>query len=246
MYYVDQTLPEGALLRDEVPSLSAKITATNALWYSAERPFRCSNPDSLAPRSGTLSAHPTKANASGISYTDTPMQTLVFNKKHHGGLWVEEATANANCFTFAVIYLSHRKEAKTLLTVNSQNTEDYIFLSEQDGTLLFKNDANILEVSTPIEPHNGYALVIGGFSEGQLFLQQNGGDVVTSPAKTLPFSGPADLFIGCRSHRSGILKTLGESRVSDVFFWSGTNHLCEPDAVLQNITKYWREVINGL
>ena len=32
-------------------------------------------------------------------------------------------------------------------------------------------------------------------------------------------SGPADLFIGCRSHREGLPKTLGDGHIAQVFFW---------------------------
>jgi hypothetical protein len=30
---------------------------------------------------------------------------------------------------------------------------------------------------------------------------------------------PADLYIGCRSNRSGLHKTLGAARIHDLIFW---------------------------
>jgi len=48
----------------------------------------------------------------------------------------------------------------------------------------------------------------------------------------------ADLFIGCRSHRKGILKTLGTSVVHDVLIW--LDHAASTPAALEQVARTCR------
>lgn len=50
-------------------------------------------------------------------------------------------------------------------------------------------------------------------------LQVNDDPVMEASGKVPVLGGAAELFIGCRSHRSGLAKTLGSARISDVIYW---------------------------
>jgi hypothetical protein len=55
---------------------------------------------------------------------------------------------------------------------------------------------------------------------------------------------PADFFIGCRSNRAGLAKTLGTSRLHEVLFWPDRALLgaAEPEdrAALEALRRHFR------
>ena len=109
---------------------------------------------------------------------------------------------------------------RSLLTLNMAARRNYVFLAEADGQILFKTQDNSGSVALPLGPRDiGPRWLVAGFSDGRFWLARGGDAPVVAKATRHEIGGPADLFIGCRSHRQGLLKTLGAGVISDVIFW---------------------------
>ena len=74
-----------------------------------------------------------------------------------------------------------------------------IFMTESEGQLLAKDKLSTVEVRLPVPKGRGAKLAVLAFDGRRLRLGLG--------------------FIGCRSNRSGLTKTLGQSRLHEVLFW---------------------------
>lgn len=192
---------------------------------------------------GAVEAVTTEPNAGQSRFDPGPPDALVFEEGKHCGFVLPAFAPEVSRFTAAVIYRSVG-EAKTLLSVSTGQTNNLIFLSESEGQLLLKDRENTVEVSLPLAALGDRArLVMIGFDGRELSLDC-GGRRASAKGALPGLAHPADLFIGCRSNRAGLLKTLGTSRLHEVVFWPDRALLGSPEATdveaLAALTRYFR------
>jgi hypothetical protein len=84
--------------------------------------------------------------------------------------------------------------------------------------LLAKDRQNTVEVSLPLARARGAKLALLGF-DGRSLRLGLGAARAEAGGRVPGMAHPADFFIGCRSNRAGLAKTLGASRLHEVLFW---------------------------
>jgi len=99
-------------------------------------------------------------------------------------------------------------------------------------------------VALPLVPGPRAKLVILDFDGRSLRLEMDGRTAEVAAIKVPGLAHQADFFIGCRSNRAGLAKTLGQSRLHEVLFWPdrallGTQ---EPEdrAALEALRRHYR------
>lgn len=217
MLILDADLPEAALLGAEAPALAAALSAVGGSWYQAAPDWMALDGEAIAewrPRAGQGLALPAQPNRGNGKLTPAGLRLIPAT---NCGFCIADAAADAADFSFAVLCQPGAEELRTLLTLNLQDARNYLFLSHQSGQVAFKSQSDSGEVSLPMPP--GRALLIAGFSRGRFFLRAGGEVAQSATPPDTAITGPADLFIGCRSHREGLPKTLGDGHIAQVFFW---------------------------
>jgi hypothetical protein len=126
----------------------------------------------------------------------------------------------------AVIYKPSEEEAaKTLLTVNTayaggENDANYLFLSDGGDFFTVKDVRGSVEITAPVTSSpDGLRMAIVTLVGDRLAVAENLEQPTVIQGADAGMRSAADLFIGCRSHRNGLKKTLGESTILEVFFW---------------------------
>jgi hypothetical protein len=98
--------------------------------------------------------------------------------------------------------------------------------AEKDGHVSWQDQKDQSAITMPAPKGGGWVVV--GFDAGRLSMSVAGDGMkfskpmiseVSKQEVAVDFSGACDVFIGCRSHRKGILKTLGVSRIHDLLLW---------------------------
>jgi len=223
--YLDADLPPAVLVDRAAPALAALMAGVGGIWCDARHSDLERDADGVVrvwhPRQGTTPAMPAAPNK---GHSRLGPQGLLLNTGVNCGFALEGAVPDAACLSFAVLYHSGGADIRTLLSVNLHAAKNYLFLYEQEGTLGLKDQANNGTLERPAAGA-GIKLVTGGLSDRRLFLRQNTGPVQSVAVPGLEMAGTADLFIGCRSHRDGLLKTLGQGAIAAVFLWPGLNVL---------------------
>lgn len=236
--YVDVDLPDRVLLQEtplpDLPKAAATLhpNDADAVWYRG-----CDSAMTLDPngaiavwtpenRLGTV-ARPAEPNLGNARLA--PQGGVAFIRELNGGFAIDAALVDAEEFCFAVRVTSPEGQARTLVTVNPPDGDNYLFLSEKDGLLEWRDDAGSVEATLPAP--GGAFWVVVGYDQGKISLTAaKPGAKFPAPKTSLDasealaraLSGASDLFIGCRSHRKGIVKTLGHSVIHDVLFWLDT------------------------
>lgn len=217
MLILDADLPEAALLGAEAPALAAAITSAGGSWYQAAPEWLTLDGQAITewrPRAGQAPALPAQPNR---GHARLGPDGLRLTPGTNCGFCVADVAADAADFSFAVLCQPGAEELRTLLTLNLQDARNYLFLSHQSGQVAFKSQSDSGEVSLAMP--EGPNLLIAGFSRGRFFLRAGGEVAQSATPPDTAITGPADLFIGCRSHREGLPKTLGDGHVAQVFFW---------------------------
>jgi hypothetical protein len=130
----------------------------------------------------------------------------------------------------AVIYRpGDDKEAQSVLTLNcdisgnSDKAKDpppYLFIKDNGDFLNVKDTKEAVEIVAPIaESSRKDRLLIVSLSGNELALSQNLDPAVVEHGRDTGMHGAANLYIGCRSDRRGLVKTLGSSIIREVIFW---------------------------
>ncbi|AMY68551.1 hypothetical protein AKL17_1295 [Frigidibacter mobilis] len=187
-------------------------------WYQASAEWLTLDDGTITewrPRAGQGLALPAQPNR-GNARLDLAGLRLV--PASNCGFCVADAAADAADFSFAVLCHPGVEELRTLLTLNLQGAKNYLFLSHQAGQVSFKSQSDSGEVSLPM-PSGAPVLLVAGFSRGRFFLRAGAEAAQSATPPDTTITGPADLFIGCRSHREGLPKTLGDGHIAQVFFW---------------------------
>lgn len=231
-YFVDLELPEAALLKRDGGAQSSAPAARapsdcGAIWYRGQAGAMAY--DSAGRIQSWMSeagetAYPVRPNQGGGGVH--PSGGMAFETGINGGFVLEDALPQTGAFTCAVRFESPGGEARTLVTINPKDQDNYLFLSEKNGEITWQGQKGMGMVECPGQ--RGAVWALASFSHGQLCLTVAAEGVPFPPALSAradgpglaeSLSGPSDLFIGCRSHRKGILKTLGQSRIHDVLLW---------------------------
>ena len=248
MIELDCVLPPGCLC-DDTALLASQLQDAGALWLRADPASFELDGDAVqgwndrARRRCALPAQPNRGNARLAPPDGLGRQALETRSQTNCGLVLPGVTQDATRCTMAVI---HRPQpgaaARTLLTLNTRyhQAEDeaeagYLYLSD-DGEQLVAIDTDTdesLALTCPDRPDPDgpprARLAIMGIAGQRLGLMRDGGAMVEITASAPPRrQGTADLFIGCRSHRKGLHKTLGETHLLEVIFWPGL-YLPDPE-----------------
>lgn len=229
-YFVDLEVPKAVLLPEEpVAAQPIHPNACGAVWYKADEAYLICNDTGTVqqwlPQEGVgETAIPSKPNTDNLRLSTA--RGLQFEREVNAGMVIKNALVGPSQFSCAVRYTSDTGDARTLLTVNPTDYYTYLFLTEKDGRIRWQDQKDQSDVSVPA-PRNGGWIVVG-FDAGKLSLTAaSKGDDFGKPVHNNEpntelansFSGANDIFVGCRSHRKGILKTLGSSRLHDLLLW---------------------------
>jgi hypothetical protein len=252
-YFVDIEVPEAVLLSDSV--VVQKLVHPNtsgAVWYRADEASLASNDEGVVqkwlPQEGLGEvAVPVKPNADHLRLSLDG--GLNFEREVNAGLVVKNALIDPTKFSCAIRYSSNFGDARTLLTINPNDHDTYLFLSEKDGHISWQDQKDQSAVTIPAPKGGGWIVV--GFDAGKLSLSVAcEGESFGKPSFSeglkhevaVDFSGANDVFIGCRSHRKGILKTLGVSRIHDLLIWVDQD-LCGGDHdVLHSVCRHCENI----
>jgi len=222
MLHLTQALPPGALIGAEAEALAATLPATNAIWFRAAEASVLLESGKITgwqDSTATRRAVPTEQNTGNSRFDPATPAAFLCQTTTHCGFVLDAPLRDGRCFSAAVIYTSPKGEARTLLSLSTGQTNNLIFLSESEGHLVAKDRDSTVVVSLPVPPgHHPPRLAIISFTGRDLSLSFQG-NTVTATGRVPAMDTPAEVFIGCRSNRPGLTKTLGQSRLHDVLIW---------------------------
>ena len=250
---IAKRLPAGALLGPERDALLAALAAQNASWFTALSAKIEAEGDGKAvwvtgwsSITTEAKAIPTRPNDKGGRFDpDGSNPAMCFRAGQHCGYSADGIAPTAERFTVAVIYQSEDQDGRTLFSVAGAEKSNMLFANESSGALAVLDREGSLRLKCDAPPNGSrYALLVVSYESGKLRVSVNGGPPEEANGKVPGLEGAAELFIGCRNHRSGLAKTLGSSRISDVFFWPEMA-LLRPadmplDPVLAMLEDFWR------
>lgn len=223
----DQAVPQSLLL-DPLPSgYTDRFEDSGALWFCSEPTLFSAKPGSQETpswwgRCGVKTAHPAKPNNgnSTLAVADK-VHCLKFTERVNCGYVIPEALRAQGPFSIAIIYApSGTNEPRTLFTINPWDKGNYAFLSERDNAIEFNDDQGSFALSHPLKTAgDGFRLVVLSYDGAQFSLVVEGLGAISQQSLQPKKDRQCDLFVGCRSHRDGILKTLGDFLLADVFVW---------------------------
>lgn len=252
-FFVDVEVPDAVLLSENTgvcPSLHPN--ECDAVWYRGDLGSVTCDKDGAvqewSPQNGLgMVAVPVKPNQNSLRIASGG--GLQFDREVNSGLVIGEALIEAAQFSCAVRFSSQLGDARTLLTINPTDRDNYLFLAEKDGRVNWQDQNETVSLSLPSPKGGGW--IIAGFDKGKLSLSvaDEGQDCAKAidtkfynAELSQDFDGINDVFIGCRSHRKGILKTLGTSCLHDVLLWIDQD-FCNTDLVrLQSIFRHCENI----
>lgn len=225
MISLDFELPEAALVSlQETPAVAGLPNGT--IWWRSDRAAFTTAADSDVVTAWTAGEHaaiPTDPNTgNGTLTTHGTHLGLRCQTGFHCGLVTPEIFADARRASIAIRYFSSG-EARTLLTLNlggmtrRSDSENYLFVSETGGVVTVKDDAGLAELTLAKPTKTGWRTILVSVDDRQIAATDLTGPAQTATAPKTILSGPARLFIGCRNQRPKLLKTLGQSVISDVW-----------------------------
>jgi hypothetical protein len=246
MLKLDQCLPLGALLGREGDQLAGLLAASGAIWFHASAESVRWQGDRITgwrSRDGAGMAETTVPNQGGTRFA-AEIAALRLTKGSHCGLSLRQASSGADCFTAAVIYATPTEDARSLLAVNTGAANNMIFLSDAEGEVTAKDRSGGVTATLPARRLGARPrLAMFSLSAQGVFLRA-GGKTTLAQGRVLAMDAPADLFIGCRSDRPGLTKTLGGADIHDVIFWPNRAVLAQQDpsdaVVLEALDRYLR------
>ena len=220
MLEIAARLPPGALIGGDDQALAQALLRTGgARFVAREADILWANGSITGWRESHMAIEAAVAgpNTGNSRFVAGPPSAMVCAEGLNCGFALQGFAPEVEAFTVAVIYRSEG-EAKTLASVFTGQSHNMIFLTEGDGVILAKDKMNSVELSLPVPAGKGAKLVLLGFDGRGLWLLA--GDAEVSVRGAVPdLAHQADFFIGCRSNRGGLAKTLGASRLHEVLFW---------------------------
>lgn len=224
-------LPPGALVGGEDAHLAQAVLATGgARFIARDADFVRTEGRITGWRDSVLAVEAGAAGPNGGNsrFDPGPPGALICQDGVNCGFTLPGFAPEVEAFTVAVIYRS-QGDARTLASIFTGQTNNMIFLAEAEGRILAKDRAGVVEAALPLVQGNAAKLVILAFSGRTLRLEMDGREAVAS-GDVPGLAHQADFFIGCRSNRVGLAKTLGQSRLQEVLFWPDRALLGSVDA----------------
>lgn len=220
MLEIAMKLPPGALIGGEDPLLSQLVLRSGGARFIARAEDIVRSGEAITGwRESRMAVEAVAAGPNGGNsrFEAGPPGALVCQEGVNCGFTLPGFAPEVEAFTVAVIYRSDG-EAKTLASVFAGQAHNMIFLTESEGQLLAKDKLSTVEASLPVPQGRGVKLALLGYDGRTLRLSL--GDAVAEVGGKVPgLAHPADFFIGCRSNRGGLAKTLGQSLLHEVLFW---------------------------
>ncbi len=239
-------LPSAVLVGGEAAALCDELAPLDATWFTA-RPAHVeaqgAEITAWSAQNGKR-AVPIVPNSGNSRFCTSPPAGFVFQTGVHCGLSLRHIAPSAAQFSVAVRYSAPDEDARTLLSVNTGQANNMIFLSDSDGLITAKDKGNALsvELAAPVRGPEVHLLILS-FTGRELALSADG-RLASAEGRPADMDRPADLFIGCRSNRAGLTKTLGAARIQDVIFWPDRALLhsaaAEDIACLEALSRYHR------
>ncbi len=233
MLELDQDLPETALLGTARAAFSKAISASGAIWFRGDwDAFEVDDATGAISewRSVDQSIRATPANpnqGNGLLAEVENYAGLRCVPEVNCGFSVPKITESAGTFSMAVVYKPAADGAsKTLLTVNtgysggSDHESNYLFLSDAGDFFTVKDVRGAVEVVGPVtSSSDGLRMAVVTLCGDTLAMAEGLNTPTVVQGADAGMRTAADLFIGCRSHRSGLKKTLGGATILEVLFW---------------------------
>ena len=213
-------LPPGALIGGEDRHLAEAVLRSGGARFIAREQDLVRAEEAITGwrESGTaVEAVAASPNTGNSRFEPGPPGAILCREGLNCGFTLPGFAPEVEAFTVAMIYRSEG-EAKTLASVFAGQAQNMIFMTESEGQLLAKDKLSTVEVRLPVPKGRGAKLAVLAFDGWRLRLGL--GDAMAEAAGRVPgLAHQADFFIGCRSNRSGLTKTLGQSRLHEVLFW---------------------------
>jgi len=237
MLYVDIDMPEGALL-EPLSSFQDEVR------FSADEASLVLDGDVITgwkDVTGQKIARPAKPNTGNARLVAQGGQMAVaLQDGVNCGFALEDVTLTQPVFSMAALYSAPTGRAGTLLTLNPRDGRNYLFLKEIGGEVALNYRDGDRSVSAKTK-QQGLNLVVASVNGSAMRLAVNGGRPGATQAEAPLIPGVHDLFIGCRSDRSGITKTLGEANLIEIRMWPDCD-VFEDEKLLESLTRHWQQV----
>ncbi|MDZ7905331.1 MAG: hypothetical protein U5N55_05850 [Cypionkella sp.] len=240
---ISQTVPEACLIGGEGAALAVAVASSGGVWFAAHPDEVLVENDDIVgwrARVGDADLRPTAPNIGGARFGMEPAGFLL-RTGVHCGFTLASAVVGASRFTAAVIFAAPDDDIRSLFALNTGASNDMIFLSESDGQIFAKDRAGGVAVHLPAPRRHGrWRMAIVSYTGHALHLWADGAQAVGQGA-AIGLTGPLDFFVGCRSNRSGLAKTLGAGVIRDVLLWPSRALLAEDSAPeLAALHRYFR------
>ncbi|MFO1203347.1 MAG: hypothetical protein U1E58_11995 [Tabrizicola sp.] len=220
MLEIAAKLPPGALIGgDDQVLAQAMVRSGGARFIAREADILWSNGSITGWREANRAAEAVVAgpNAGNSRFAAGPPAALICQEGVNCGFTLPGFAPEVEAFTVAVIYRSEG-EAKTLASIFTGQANNMIFVTEGEGQLLAKDRQSTVELSLSLPQRRGVKLALLAF-DGRMLRLGLGERTVEAAGKLPGLAHQADFFIGCRSNRGGLAKTLGQSQLHEVLFW---------------------------
>jgi hypothetical protein len=231
MLEIAARLPPGVLIGGEDATLSQAVLATGGVRFLAREADLVRTGGKITGWRDSVLAVEARAavpNTGNSRFDAGPPAALLCQEGVNCGFTLPGFAPEVEAFTVAVIYRS-QAEARTLASIFTGQTNNMIFLAEAEDRVLVKDRAGGMEVAVPMARGDGAKLVILSFDGRTLRLEMNGQEAAVS-GEVPGLAHQADFFIGCRSNRQGLAKTLGQLWLHEVLFWPDRSLLGSADA----------------
>lgn len=234
MLLLNTTVPEALILKEPNAVLPAKLVAQGAHWFAA-RPEHATLSEDPVPaiqmwrsRTSDLVMQKTHPNRNNSAFRpESQGGGIEFISGKHCGFYLSNVTLNAQKWSCALRFEAPQNSARTLLTLNSGTVDNYMFLQQIMGQVIFKDQKSTLEITAAQDPTSRPVTTLyAAFSDQRLWLRVDKGPVQTTGTRAdIPLTNPLTLYIGCRSNKARLLKTLGHFFLHDAILWPDTNIL---------------------
>lgn len=231
MLTIAQDLPRTCLIGGEGQALSSAVAGAGGMWFTGHPDDVLVDGDTISgwrAKVGGVDLRPSAPNQGGSRF-DMETGGFVLRTGVHCGFTLPNAMPSLGRFTAAVVFAAPDEDIRSLFALNTGASNDMIFLSESEGQIFAKDRAGGVSVQlpSPAQRHGRWRLAIVSYTGRGLHLWADGAQALGAGV-ALGMDGAVDMFIGCRSNRSGLAKTLGAGCIRDVLFWPSRALLDEP------------------